>query len=79
MKYIERQKWILCMINRNLSELDDLEFDLGNGKYSELADSLQHWSELFYNKTLDDAYGDCIAYLIYNMSKQMRKVDETSL
>lgn len=79
MRYIEKQKWILCMINRNLSELDDLEFDIKDGYFSELADSLHHWAEMFYNKTLNDPYGDCIAYLIYNMSKEMREIDETSL
>jgi hypothetical protein len=62
-----------------MNNLDDLDFDLGNGKYSELADSLEHWAELFLEGTLQDSYGDCLAYLLYNMSKEMRQIDETSI
>jgi len=64
---------------RNPSELDDLDFDLGNGKYSELADALEYWARMFYEGTLEDSYGDCLAYLLYNMSKEMRQYDETSI
>jgi len=64
--------------------LDNLEFDLQGGNYRELADTLEFWAEQFLNGTADDiteedhgwhvqdAYGDCIAYLMYNISKEMR-------
>lgn len=66
--------------------LDDLEFNLQGGNYRELADTLEFWAEQFYDgcKNIDniteedhawhvqDAYGDCIAYLMYNISKEMR-------
>ena len=64
---------------KNPSALDELEFDLGNGKYSELADALEYWARMFYEGTLEDSYGDCLAYLLYNMSKEMRQYDETSI
>jgi len=68
--------------------LDDLEFDLQGGSYGELADALEYWSQAFFDgcKNLDtvteedhawqvqDAYGDCIAYLMYNISKEMRHI-----
>ena len=58
-----------------ISALDELEFNIEDGNYSELADALEYWSEMFWNKTIDDEYGDNIAYLMYNMSKEMRKVE----
>ena len=64
---------------KNISALDDLEFNMEGGKYEELANALQYWAEMFWEGTIEDAYGDNIAYLLYNMSKEMRKVDETSL
>ena len=59
--------------------LENLEFDLGNGKYSELANSLEYWAEMFLDNDLHDEYNECLAYLLYNMSKEMRKIDEASL
>ena len=61
---------------KNISELDDLVFDIKEGKYTELADSLEWWAEQFYEGVLEDAYSDCLAYLLYNMSKEMRKVEQ---
>jgi len=50
-----------------------MEFDMGKGKYNELADSLEYWAEQFYlDEEVSDAYGDQIAYLLHNMAKQMR-------
>jgi len=50
-----------------------MEFDMGKGKYSELAESLEYWAEQFYlDEEVSDAYGDQIAYLLHNMAKQMR-------
>ena len=58
---------------KNTSALDDMEFDMGKGKYNELADSLEYWAEQFYlDEEVSDAYGDQIAYLLHNMAKQMR-------
>ena len=59
--------------------LENLEFDLADGKFSELADSLEYWAEMFLDNTLHDAYNECLAYLLYNMSKEMRQYDETSI
>jgi len=59
-----------------MSELDNLEFDMEGGKYSELADALLHWAECFWEGSLEDAYGDNLAYLLYNMSKQMRELTD---
>ena len=73
MNFIVKQKWKLCM--KPISALDELDFNMEDGKYSELADALEYWSEMFWNKTIDDEYGDNIAYLMYNMSKEMRKVE----
>ena len=64
---------------KNISALDDLEFDIKDGTYEELANALEYWAEQFYLEEVVDAYSDCIAYLLYNMSKEMRKVDETSI
>jgi hypothetical protein len=64
---------------KNLSALEDLKFDIEDGNYSELADALEYWATIFWEGTLEDAYGDCLAYLLYNMSKEMRQVDETSV
>jgi len=61
---------------KNMSALDDLKFDMEGGKYSELADALQHWAECFWEGTLDDAYADNLAYLLYNMSKTMRDLTD---
>ena len=48
---------------------------MGKGKYSELADSLEYWAEQFYlDEEVSDAYGDQIAYLLYNMSIQMKEI-----
>ena len=58
-----------------ISALDELDFNIEDGKYSELADALEYWAEIFWNKTLENDYGDNIAYLLYNMSKEMRKVE----
>ena len=58
---------------KNTSALDNMEFDMGKGKYSELAESLEYWAEQFYlDEEVSDAYGDQIAYLLHNMAKQMR-------
>jgi hypothetical protein len=54
--------------------MDKLEFDLGNGNYQDLADALEYWANLFWQGTLVDDYSDPIAYLLYNMSKEMRQV-----
>jgi hypothetical protein len=62
------------MKNKPTSGLDDLKFDLKGGSYEELANSLEYWAEGFYLETLHDAYGDCLAYLLYNISKEMRQV-----
>jgi len=64
---------------KNISALDDLEFDIEDGSYEELANALEYWAELFWMHELEDPYGENIAYLLYNMSKEMRKVDETSI
>jgi len=50
---------------------------MGKGKYSELADSLEYWAEQFYlDEEVSDAYGDQIAYLLHNMSNQMRELTD---
>ena len=60
--------------------LENLKFDLADGNYSELANSLEYWAKMFlYNDDLHDEYSECLAYLLYNMSKEMRKIDEASL
>jgi len=64
---------------KNPSALDELEFDIGDGNYEELSNALEYWARMFWEGTLEDAYGDCLAYLLYNMSKEMRQVDETSI
>jgi hypothetical protein len=70
----------------NTLTLENLEFDLADGNYSELANSLEYWAKMFlYNDDLHlvggnlDEYSECLAYLLYNMSKEMRKIDEASL
>jgi len=46
-------------------------------KYGELADSLEYWAEKFYlDEETSDAYGDQIAYLLYNMAFQMRNLTD---
>jgi len=60
---------------KNPSAVDDLTFDMEEGKYGELADSLEYWAEKFYlDEETSDAYSDQISYLLYNMSKQMREL-----
>jgi hypothetical protein len=67
--------------------LDDLKFDLKGGNYRELSETLEYWAEQFFegcennNITeedqawhVQDAYGDCIAYLMYNISKEMKHI-----
>ena len=61
---------------KNRSGLDDLGFDMTGGKYSELSAALEGWAESFYLGELEDAYSDEIAYLLYNMSKEMMNVKE---
>jgi hypothetical protein len=34
---------------------------------------------LFLEGTLQDSYGDCLAYLLYNMSQEMRQIDQTRI
>jgi len=72
---LKKQNWRLCM--KNTSALDDLTFDMNNGKYSELADSLEYWAEKFYlDEETSDAYSDQISYLLYNMAGQMRELTD---
>ena len=62
---------------KNTSALKNLEFDMGKGKYSELANSLEYWAEQFYlDEEVSDAYGDQIAYLLHNMGNQMRELTD---
>ena len=62
---------------KNMSALNSLEFDMRKGKYSELADSLEYWAEQFYlDEEVSDSYGDQIAYLLHNMSEQMRELTD---
>ena len=62
---------------KNTSALDDLTFNMDNGKYSELADSLEYWAEKFYlDEETSDAYSDQISYLLYNMAGQMRELTD---
>ena len=62
--------------SKNRSGLEDLGFDMSSGKYSELSAALESWAEEFYLGELEDAYSDEIAYLLYNMSKEMRNLGE---
>jgi len=62
---------------KNPSALDELGFDMSGGNYSELADALESWAEDFYLENLEDAYSDEIAYLLYNMSKEMRNISNS--
>lgn len=47
--------------------------------YSSLADSLEYWASQFWLKNIHENNGDQMAFLLYSMAKEMRKVDETSL
>jgi len=59
--------------------LKKLEFDMDNTTYSSLANSLEFWAGQFWLKNIHEDNGDQIAFLLYNLSKEMRKVDETSI
>jgi len=61
---------------KNRSGLEDLGFDMSSGKFSELSAALHGWAESFYLGELEDAYSDEIAYLLYNMSKEMENIKE---
>lgn len=58
--------------------LENIEFD-EKVNYGDLADSLEHWADCFYKGLVEDQHGDNIAYLLYEMSKEMRKVHEASI
>lgn len=66
----------------NTNALDDLKFDMDGLTYEKLAKYLEWWAEEFYIYGLSDKpYNEQIAYLLYNMSKEMRRVStyETGL
>jgi len=60
-------------------DLEDIQFELEKTNYGDLAESLEHWAEMFYDGALDDEYAVNIAYLLYEMSKEMRRVNEASI
>jgi len=59
--------------------LDKLEFNLEGVSLCNLANSLEFWAKQFWLKNIHEEYGDQMAFLLYNMSKEMRKADETSI
>jgi len=63
----------------NTVDLEKLSFEMDETSYSSLADSLEYWASQFWLKNIHEHNGDQMAFLLYSMAKEMRKVDETSL
>jgi hypothetical protein len=59
-----------------MNNMDKLEFDLGSSNYQELSDSLEYWARQFYTGAIDEPNAMPIAYLLYNMSKEMKRVSD---
>ena len=59
-----------------MNNMDKLEFDLGGGNYQELSSSLEYWARQFYTGAIDEPYAMQIAYLLYNMSREMKRVSD---
>lgn len=61
----------------NISGLDKLTFEMNDDQsYQGLSEALEYWAEQFYQEAISDPYKNQIAYLMFNMSQEMRKVTD---
>ena len=49
------------------------KFDMEGKDYNGLADSLNHWAEIFYMSGPSEDYSEQMAYLLHTMAEQMRE------
>ena len=63
-------------INVTFEELKNMTFDMDGKDYTHLAESLEHWSAMFLEGAISDEYADQLAYLLFNMATEMRKLTE---
>ena len=62
--------------NVTFSELNTLAFNMDGRDYTHLAESLKHWSAMFLEGAISDEYSEQLAYLLFNMATEMRRLTE---